>query len=98
MIRDLQELGLHLDRIRELIGARQAGEAREKFLDRVRQALEEQDRMLVERVRTLEAQRTKVAQALHKISECRPLHAHRPAPPTTSASPARPRARSCLNT
>jgi DNA-binding transcriptional MerR regulator len=71
MIRDLQELGLHLDRIRELIGARQAGEAREKFLDRVRQALEEQDRMLVERVRTLEAQRTKVAQALHKISECR---------------------------
>jgi DNA-binding transcriptional MerR regulator len=71
MIRDLQELGLHLDRIRELISARQAGEPRETFLDRVRQALEEQDRMLVERVRALEVQRKKVAEALNKINECR---------------------------
>lgn len=70
MIRDLQELGLHLDRIRGLISARQAGEAREAFLDRVRQALEEQDRMLVERVKALEAQRTKVGLALRKIGEC----------------------------
>ncbi|MBL8859954.1 MAG: MerR family transcriptional regulator [Planctomycetes bacterium] len=71
MIRDMQELGLHLDRIRELISARQADEGREVFLDRVRQALEEQDRMLVERVRALDEQRKKVAQALHKINECR---------------------------
>lgn len=71
MIRDMQELGLHLDRIRELISARQADEGRERFLDRVRQALEEQDRMLVERVRALDEQRKKVAQALHKINECR---------------------------
>lgn len=71
LIRDLQELGLHLERIRELISARQDGESRERFLDRVQQALAEQDRMLLERVRTLEEQRKKVAQALHKIHECR---------------------------
>jgi DNA-binding transcriptional MerR regulator len=71
MIRDLQDLGLHLDRIRELISARAAGEPREAFLARVRLALEEQDRMLGERLRALEAQRRKVAQALHKIGECR---------------------------
>lgn len=71
MIRDLQELGLHLDRIRELMGARQAGEAREQFLSRVRQALEEQDQLLEQRMQTLTAQRKKVSQALHKIGECR---------------------------
>lgn len=71
MIRDLQELGLHLDRIRELMAARENGEGREPFLARVRQALEEQDHLLEERMQTLSAQRKKVAQALHKIGECR---------------------------
>lgn len=71
MIRDLQELGLHLDRIRDLISARQQGEVRENFLERVREALEEQDRLLCERMKSLEEQRKKVAQALHKIGECR---------------------------
>lgn len=71
MIRDMQELGLPLEKIRELISARQNGEARDPFLDRVRQALVEQDNMLVERARMLDLQRKKVAQALHKISECR---------------------------
>lgn len=71
MIRDLQDLGLHLDRIRELISARQPGEPRERFIDRMRQALDEQDRMLSERVRLLERQREKVSQALRKIGECR---------------------------
>lgn len=71
LIRDLQELGLHLEQIRDLISARAEGESRDRFLDRVRQALVEQDRMLVERVRTLEAQRKKVSIALHKINECR---------------------------
>jgi DNA-binding transcriptional MerR regulator len=71
MIRDLQELGLHLDRIRELMAARESGEGREEFLARVRQALEEQDHLLEQRMQTLTAQRKKVAQALHKIGECR---------------------------
>jgi len=71
MIRDLQELGLHLDRIRELIAARQADEERESFLNRVREALSEHDRLLGQRMQALEEQRKKVAQALHKIGECR---------------------------
>ena len=71
MIRDLQELGLHLDKIRELIGARSASEPRESFFARVKHALEEQDRLLRERMASLEQQRKKVAQALHKIGECR---------------------------
>jgi DNA-binding transcriptional MerR regulator len=71
MIRDLQELGLHLDRIRELMAARENGEEREQFLGRVRQALEEQDHLLEQRMQTLTTQRKKVAQALHKIGECR---------------------------
>jgi len=71
MIRDLQDLGLHLDRIRELIAARAAGEARESFLERVRTTLEEQDRLLSERLRALEGQRSRVASALRKTAECR---------------------------
>ena len=71
MIRDLQDLGLHLERIRDLIAARSADEPRERFLERVRTALQEQDRMLGERMRALEEQRRKVSQALHKIGECR---------------------------
>jgi DNA-binding transcriptional MerR regulator len=71
MIRDLQDLGLALERIRDLITARGADEPREQFLARVRQALQEQDRLLSERMRAIEEQRRRVAQALHKIGECR---------------------------
>jgi len=71
LIRDLQELGLHLDRIRELISSRTNGEERARFLARVQEALTEQDRLLAERISALEVQRRKVAQALHKVSECR---------------------------
>lgn len=71
MIRDLQELGLQLERIRDLLGARTANEAREQFLHRVRQALEEQDRLLEQKMTALGEQRRKVSQALHKLGECR---------------------------
>ena len=36
MIRDLQELGLHLDRIRDLIAGRRDGENHDRFAGRVR--------------------------------------------------------------
>jgi DNA-binding transcriptional MerR regulator len=70
MIRDLQELGLALDRIRELMSTRGAGDGRVGFLDRVRTALSEQDRLLVERMQTLTQQRKKIELALEKIREC----------------------------
>jgi DNA-binding transcriptional MerR regulator len=71
LIRDLQELGLPLERIRALISARSSGEPREQFFARVREVLQEQDRLLGLRMAALEEQRKKVAQALHKIGECR---------------------------
>lgn len=70
MIRDLQELGLHLDRIRELMSTREGSSSRESFLSRVRTALSEQDRLLVEKTQALAAQRARIAQALSKIGEC----------------------------
>lgn len=70
MIRDLQDLGLHLDRIRELMAVRSQSEDRQLFLARVREALTEQDRLLQEKMKVLEGQRRKVAQALHKANEC----------------------------
>lgn len=70
-IRDLQELGLHLDRIRELLSARAADEPRDEYFARVRGALEEQEALLSTRIAALEDQRRKVVQALHKVGECR---------------------------
>jgi len=70
MIRDLQELGLQLETIRDLIQTRQEHESRPQFLSRVRRALEEHSRMLSERQRTLEAQQAKVLAALQKLHEC----------------------------
>jgi DNA-binding transcriptional MerR regulator len=71
LIRDLQELGLALERIHDLIGSRGKHESRESFLGRVRAALEEQGRLLDERTRAIEEQRRKVHEALHKLAECR---------------------------
>lgn len=86
MIRDLQALGLHLDRIRELIAARTAAESREHFLARVKLALEEQDRLLTDRLRILEEQRRRVALALHKLGECRNC-SHSPAAENNHCEP-----------
>ena len=70
MIRDLQELGLHLDRIRELMDTRSETESRERFLTRVRAALVEQDRLLLDKIATLDQQRQRIKQALKKVGEC----------------------------
>jgi DNA-binding transcriptional MerR regulator len=70
MVRDLQSLGLHLDRIRELMSTRAELGSRSGFLGRVRAALAEQDRLLVEKSRALESQRERISQALGKIGEC----------------------------
>lgn len=70
MIRDLQELGLQLDRIRELISRRGEGESGQKFVARMRLALTEQDRMLSERLRSIGEQRQRIQVALLKLNEC----------------------------
>ncbi len=70
MIRSLQELGLQLDRIKELMATRQHLSEREGFLEGVRAALSEQDRLLQERVEALGERRSKIATAMQKLAEC----------------------------
>jgi DNA-binding transcriptional MerR regulator len=70
MIRDLQDLGLALERIRDLMATRQYEGDRPGFFEQVRAALAEQDRLLVERVATLERQRERIQEALSKIRQC----------------------------
>lgn len=77
MIHDLQALGLPLERIRDLMATRECAENRERFVERVRAALDEQDRLLVEHIAGLEEQRARIAVARHKISECACCH-HQP--------------------
>jgi DNA-binding transcriptional MerR regulator len=70
MVRDLQELGLSLERIRELVGTRSAGEPRQKFLERVSDALAEQERLLDERQRVIADHRARIAAARTKLRQC----------------------------
>ncbi|MEY2712767.1 MAG: hypothetical protein RL005_989, partial [Planctomycetota bacterium] len=71
MIRDLQVLGLPLERIRALLVARGDDAAREGFFAQVAAALLEHDRLLQAKMRELDEQRQKVAQALDKLHDCR---------------------------
>ena len=70
MIRSLQDLGLQLDRITELMATRQHLSERENFLEGVRAALAEQDRLLQERVEALGERRSKIKAATQKLAEC----------------------------
>lgn len=73
MIQNLQELGLALDRIRELCATRlQEGGGR------VQGAIAEQRALIEERIATLEAQKARLAAAQGKLDQCR-LCEHRPA-------------------
>jgi MerR family transcriptional regulator, copper efflux regulator len=70
MIRDLQDLGLHLDRIRELLGDQHEIVDRQGFICRVRRALQEHDHLLQDRLELLRLQRAKVSQALAQVAVC----------------------------
>ena len=70
LIWDLQQLGLQLEQIAQLLGQRDESESHAALLQRVRAALAEHDRLLQERIRELEGQRTRVATALAKLTEC----------------------------
>jgi DNA-binding transcriptional MerR regulator len=89
MIKDLQELGLPLERIREVMGARTVGDEpcdRSAMMGRVRAALEEQDRLIAERIAQLGAQREKLAAAGRKLLECESCP-HSPAPHNNFCEP-----------
>lgn len=77
MIRDLQLLGLPLERIRDLLVLRSKENDREGFFGQVATALREHDRLLQQKVREIDEQRAKVSQALEKLTDCRTC-AHMP--------------------
>jgi DNA-binding transcriptional MerR regulator len=86
LIWDLQQLGLHLDQIAELLGKRDREMTRPELMSRVRQVLVEQDRLLQERIAALEAQRKKVAEALLKLASCETCGVH-PSPENNHCEP-----------
>jgi DNA-binding transcriptional MerR regulator len=86
MIKSLQELGLQLERIRDLMATRQHLGDRHRFFSGVREALAEQDRLLDERIQGLEDQRGKIQSALGKISECDDC-THTPSPENNFCEP-----------
>jgi DNA-binding transcriptional MerR regulator len=77
MVGTLQNLGLELARIRELMDTRAEGLPRGEFVARVRAALNAQAAILGERMRELETQRAGLDQALHKLADCADC-THRP--------------------
>ncbi len=70
LVRDLQDLGLNLDKIRELLGGRQATLNPTEFLQRIRAALAEHERLIVAKMEALETQRRKLEQATAKLTSC----------------------------
>ena len=69
MIHNLQELGLHLEAIRDLLDMRGTAN-RAELLQKVTAALTEQQRLIDERVQTLEEQKRHIAEALAKVHVC----------------------------
>ena len=89
-IRDLQELGLALERIGELLATREEADTREQWLTRVTGALEEQERLVSLRIRELEARRESLSVARDRLKLCAQC-THRPGPQNNFCEP-------CVNT
>jgi len=70
MIQSLQELGLGLDQMGELLSARPEDLPREEFIERVRNALLREQELLAARTRQLAERRRKVERALAKLHDC----------------------------
>src|SRR5262245_8465364 len=70
MVASLQQLGLELARIRELMDTRNGTPTRAEFMERVRRALREQVTLIDQRVSALTTQREELGRALGKLTEC----------------------------
>ena len=70
MVASLQQLGLELAQIRELMDTRADGRPRPEFIARVRKALTAQAALIDERMAALSSQRQGLALALTKLEEC----------------------------
>lgn len=70
MVANLQQLGLELAQIRELMDTRAQGRPRPEFIARIRKALTAQAALIEERVAALSNQRRELGLALAKLDEC----------------------------
>jgi DNA-binding transcriptional MerR regulator len=77
MVRALQGLGLPLEGIKVLMATRETALERGEFIARVKLALEEQDRLLTEKLRVVERERDHIRLARAKLEECADC-THRP--------------------
>ncbi|MBL4771237.1 MAG: MerR family transcriptional regulator [Planctomycetes bacterium] len=73
LIQNLQNLGLQLDKIRDLIAPADTGdgEGPSPWRDRIDRALEQQEVLISERMRFLEVQRREIQAARTKLGQCR---------------------------
>jgi len=69
-VSSLQDLGLSLEEIRELITTRVTGQSRPEFLGRVRTALEAQGELFEARMAELQARRARIETALEQLVRC----------------------------
>ena len=76
MIQTLQDLGLSLERIRELLETREDGLSLPDMVGRVRAALREQDRLLTDRIQVINIQRERLGEALAKLDDCSGCELH----------------------
>lgn len=70
LIQSLQEMGLSLDEIGELLVQRDSGATRADWLTQLQTTLGRVDDLVGDRIRTLEEQRRGIAAARHKLTEC----------------------------
>ena len=67
MIRDLQDLGLQLERIGELLKTREDSQDRAEWIRQVENALREQRHLIEERIESLQTQKKQIGEALAKL-------------------------------
>ena len=79
LIRALQDLGRPLERVRDLLSTGAPARGDGELVDRIREALREQDAVFQERMAALRGQRRGIRDALRKLAECEACQ-HRPQP------------------
>ena len=70
LVRDLQELGLTLEEIRDLLAKRDTTADRTASIARVQEALTAHEEILDTRMQHLEAQRSNIHEAQEKLTQC----------------------------
>jgi DNA-binding transcriptional MerR regulator len=86
MVHTLQDLGLSLDRIREVMDTRRNGEAHISKISRVRGALKTQQDLLDARIAEIEVQKARLQDAVGKLTDCESCSIH-PAPENNFCEP-----------